>query len=95
MMKNTNFFQLFRKRGFSETIEILQNFPKNEAVQSKFFEKLVESNSYPNTFFRVKGSLLKHNIIAYKLNTNNEKVIFLTEKGLDVWNRIQEIEKIL
>ena len=79
MMKNTNFFQLFRKRGFSETIEILQDFPKNEAVQSKFFEKLVESNSYPNTFFRVKGSLLKHNIIAYKLN-NNIHIYYYTKK---------------
>lgn len=94
-MTNNVFFGLFRRRGFSETMEILNSFPNSEAIQTEFFNKLVEIESYPNTYFRVKKDLLDHHLIAYKLNDKNEKVIFLTDKGREVWNRIQEIEKVL
>jgi hypothetical protein len=94
-MGKDTFFKLFKRRGFCETIEILNNFQGQEAVQSDFFQKLIESESYPNVFFRVKDELLKHNLIAYKLNNANEKVIFLTEKGKQIWNLIMDIENML
>ncbi|UYP48744.1 hypothetical protein NEF87_005029 [Candidatus Lokiarchaeum ossiferum] len=89
------FFNLFRKRGFSETISILHSFPEKEIVQSKFFEQLQKEKSYANSYFRVKKDLLAHKLIAYKLNDDNEKVIFLTEKGASIWDKVQEIEKLI
>ncbi|MCF2140787.1 MAG: hypothetical protein K9W44_12095 [Candidatus Lokiarchaeota archaeon] len=95
MSNNTKFFRLFRRRGFSETLEILADYPNCEVLQSDFFKRLVDSNSYPNIYFRVKNDLLKHDIIAYKLDKDNNKVIYLTEKGVEIWNKINEIEKLL
>lgn len=95
MSSESTFFKLFRRRGFSETLEILAEFPNHEAVQAIFFKKLSDVNSYPNTYFRVRDDLLKHDIIAYKLDKENNKVIYLTQKGREIWNRIQEIEEIL
>ena len=94
-MSKTTFFSLFRRRGFSETLEILYQFPGQEIVQAKFFQALLEQESYPNTYFRVKNDLLEHGLIAYKLNDANDKVIFLTDRGKKVWNLINEIEGIL
>lgn len=90
-----SFLKLLKRRGFTETLEILNSFPQQEAIQSEFFDKMVNSASYPNVFFRVKSDLLKHNIIGYKLNQTNEKVIFITEKGKEIWKLIQDIELLL
>ena len=94
-MSEGNFFKLFRRRGFSETMGILDSFENDECVQAKFFEKLSAENSYPNTYFRVKNELLQNDLIAYKLNANNEKVIYLTNRGKKVWNLVQDIENVL
>ena len=51
--------------------------------------------SYPNTYFRVKQDLLDYKIIGYKLNSENEKVIYLTEKGKNIMAKIEQIEDIL
>ena len=71
-------FRLFRRKGFSETLEILNTFPEKAAAQTVFFKTLKEWDSYPNTFFRVRSDLLKHKLIAYRLNDENEKEIFIT-----------------
>lgn len=94
-MMTNNFFKLFRKRGFSDTLEVLNQFPNKEAVQTNFFAHLEKIDSYPNTYFRVKDAMLKHKLIAYKLNENNEKVIYLTEKGREVLKKIEQIEELL
>jgi hypothetical protein len=94
-MSANTFFTLFRRRGFSETMEILNNFPDNAIIQSKFFQHLVSIKSYPNTYFRVKDNMLKHKLIAYRLNDKNEKVIYLTEKGKKIWKLITEIDTML
>jgi predicted transcriptional regulator len=86
------FFKLYRRRGFGETLEILNGFKKKEAVQTTFFNSLKKKKSYLNSFFRVKDDLIKNGLIAYKLNQNYEKVIYLTEKGIDLNKRIDEIE---
>lgn len=90
-----SFFTMFRKRGFSETLEILSNFENHQAVQSIFFEKLVKQKSYPNSFFRVKNDLITTQIIAYKLNENNDKVIYLTEKGEKILSLLEEIDHLI
>ncbi len=95
MKNDMKFFEIFRKRGFSETIGIINSAPNKELVQSKFFAQLEQEESYANSYFRVKKSLLDLKIIGYKLNEENEKVIFLTNKGQNIWKKIQEIEKLI
>ena len=91
----TKFYAMMKKRGFSETLYALGDFEEEEAVQSKFFEKIEESDSYYNAYLRVKKMLLDNDLIKFKLNPKNEKVIFLTDKGKDVLNKIKEIEGLL
>jgi predicted transcriptional regulator len=94
-MVEVDFFTVYRKKGFGETLEVLSSFKKNEVKQSLFFNTLKENKSYLNSFFRVKDDLLKNKLIAYKLDTDNEKVIFLTEKGKELYARIMEIENLI
>ena len=86
------FFKLYRRKGFGETLNILNGFKKKEAVQTTFFNSLKKNKSYLNSFFRVKDDLIKYKLIAYKLNKDYEKVIYLTEKAVDLIKRIDEIE---
>jgi predicted transcriptional regulator len=76
-------------------MDVLNNVPNKEVAQSKFFNDLKKNDSYPNTYFRVKDDLLNYKIIGYKLNHENEKVIFLTEKGKEIMEKIEQIEDIL
>ena len=94
-MQGKLFYKLFRKRGFSETMNVLSAFEDNEAVQKEFFKSLSKIGSYPNAFFRVKDELIEYGIIAYKLNDKNQKCIFLTQKGEKIWNHLLEVEEIL
>lgn len=89
------FFQLYRKRGFSLTLELLAEFEDNEAKETDFFQKLKDSNSYLNEFYRVKKGLLEYGLVAYKLDENYDKVLFLTDKGLEVLAKLDEIEEML
>ena len=89
------FFKLFRKRGFFDTMDVLNKVPNKEVAQSVFFNNLKEIDSYPITYFRVKQDLLDYKIIGYKLNSENEKVIYLTEKGKNIMAKIEQIEDIL
>jgi predicted transcriptional regulator len=91
----TNFFKIFRRKGFGETLEILNKFKKKETTQNLFFKTLKKNKSYLNSFFRVKADLLKTGLIAYKLDEENDKVIYLTEKGKELFNKINEIEKMV
>jgi hypothetical protein len=87
---------LLKKRGFSETLTVLGSFDNNEAIQSTFFEKFEKTaQSYYNAYLRVKKLLLDSGLIKFKLNDNNEKVIFLTDKGKKVLSKLHEIEKII
>jgi hypothetical protein len=89
------FFKLYRKKGVNETLDVLNNYEGKAAKQSEFFQTLKDRESYLNSFFRVKDELLKYKLIAYRLDEDNEKVIYITEKGLELYNKIQEIEKII
>ncbi|MCP4761097.1 MAG: hypothetical protein GY870_04895 [archaeon] len=94
-MSTVDFFKLYRKKGFGETLEVLFGFKKHEAKQSVFFQTLKDNKSYLNSFFRVKEELLKTGLIAYKLDKDNEKVIFLTKKGNELYSKICDIENLI
>ena len=89
-----NFVNLF-ELGIQLNFDVLGSFEKQEAIQSKFFEKFEENASYYNAYLRYKKSILITKLIRFKLNDNNEKVIFLTEKGIIVLKKIEEIEKLI
>ena len=88
-------YKMMKKRGFSETLYILGNFEKNEAKQATFFEMFAEEKSYYNAYLRVKDLLLEQKLIKFKLNTENDKVIFLTKKGITLLMKMKEIEALL
>ena len=39
--------------------------------------------------------LLKEGLIKFELDKNNDKVVCLSEKGKEVWEKIKEIEGML
>jgi len=89
------FFSSFRKRGFSLTLEILSEFKKFEAKEKDFFQALKTNESYLNEFYRVKSDLLQFGLVAYKLDEEYNKVIYLTEKGQEILEKINGIETML
>lgn len=89
------FYSLLKKRGFSEALIVLGSFDNQEAIQSKFFEKFENEQSYYNAYLRVKKLLLDSGLIKFKLNESNEKVIFLTEKGKKLLGKLKEFDEIL
>jgi hypothetical protein len=89
------FNELFKKRGFHETLYTLYS-AKNYALSlPEFFEKLnQEMGSYYNAFFRVKGEMQKYGIISYKKNREGEKVIGLTAKGVEIMRILKTIDEL-
>ncbi|MHA1821099.1 MAG: hypothetical protein ACTSU2_08350, partial [Promethearchaeota archaeon] len=67
----------------------------HEMVQAKLFKKIKENGGNLNNFFRVKKVMLDYKLVDYKLNEKTEKVIYLTEKGIDLYKKIIEIENFL
>ncbi len=92
---DSNIYSLFKKRGFTETLQILGSFEKGEAVQKDFFKKFEEKESYYNAYLRVKGFLVENGLIDFKCTQDGTKIIYLTDKGLNLLGKLAEIEKIL
>jgi predicted transcriptional regulator len=88
-------YSMMKKRGFAETIKILGTFENGAAPQKKFFKKFQKFNSYYNAFLRVKPFLTQHNLVDFRCDSDGTKIIYLTEKGLQVLSKLNEIEKIL
>ena len=95
MSTTNNLYSFLKKRGFAETLKVLGEFDQYEAVQGKFFEKFEQSQSYYNAYLRVKKILLETGLIKFKLNEQNEKVIYLSDKGQTVLKKLEEIEKLI
>jgi len=89
------FFSLYRKKGFSVTLEILNDFEKGEAKESEFFNKLKNSENFLNEFYRSKEDLLKYDLISYKLDKDFDKVLCITEKGKKLLEKIKDINSFL
>ncbi len=84
---------LLKKKGFKDTLNVLVN-QKDYKVDKHTFYNELNKFSYYNSFFRVKEDLIKKGLIEIE-NTNKVKYIKLTEKGLDVYNKLKDINNML
>ncbi|MFX0104486.1 MAG: hypothetical protein ACFE75_03225 [Candidatus Hodarchaeota archaeon] len=84
---------LLKKKGFKDTLCVLVKQKDHKTDKHTFYNEL-NKFSYYNSFFRVKEELLTRGLIEIE-NTNRVKYIKLTEKGLDVYNKLNEINKML
>jgi hypothetical protein len=82
-----------KKKGFRDTLEVLTQFKNYKTDKHTFYNEL-NKFSYYNSFFRVKDDLIKRGLIEIEVN-NKKKYVKLTDKGLDVYNRLVEINKLI
>jgi len=83
---------LLKKKGFKDTLYVLTN-NGNKLDKHAFYNEL-NKFSYYNSFFRVKDDLIKKGLIEIE-NSNKIKYIKLTDKGLDVYNKLNEINNLI
>ena len=83
-----------KKKGFRDTMQVLTQY-KNYKVDKHTFYNELNKFSYYNSFFRVKEDLVQKGLITIEQNSNKKKYIKLTEKGLDVFNRLTEINALI
>lgn len=89
------FSELFKKRGFYETLYTLYNAKNYTLIFPEFFERLSEMGSYYNAFFRVKDDMINHGLIEFKKNRTEEKIIRLTKKGIDITKILKKIDTLV
>jgi len=82
-----------KKKGFRDTLEVLTQFKNYKTDKHTFYNEL-NKFSYYNSFFRVKDEMIDRGLIEIELN-NKKKYFKLTDKGLDVYNRLVEINKLI
>jgi hypothetical protein len=82
-----------KKKGFRDTLEVLMQFKNYKTDKHTFYNEL-NKFSYYNSFFRVKEELIKKGLIQIEHN-NKKKYVKLTEKGLEVYNRLVEINELI
>jgi len=82
-----------KKKGFRDTLEVLIQFKGYKTDKHTFYNEL-NKFSYYNSFFRVKEDLINKGLIAIELN-NKKKYVQLTDKGLEVYNRLVEINNLI
>lgn len=82
-----------KKKGFRDTLEVLIQFKGYKTDKHTFYNEL-NKFSYYNSFFRVKEDLIDKGLIAIELN-NKKKYFKLTDKGLDVYQKLVEINEII
>jgi hypothetical protein len=85
--------RFLKKKGFRDTLEVLTQFKNYKTDKHTFYNEL-NKFSYYNSFFRVKDDLLKRGLIEIEHN-DKKKYVKLTNKGLDVYNRLVEINKLI
>ncbi|UCC21143.1 MAG: hypothetical protein JSV62_07670 [Promethearchaeota archaeon] len=84
---------LLKKKGFKDTLAVLINQKDYKTDKHTFYNEL-NKFSYYNSFFRVKEELLKKGLIEIE-NTSKLKNIKLTEKGVEVYNKLKEINDMV
>ncbi len=84
---------LLKKKGFKDTMAVLINQKDHRTDKHTFYNEL-NKFSYYNSFFRVKEELIKKGLIEIQ-NTSKVKYIKLTDKGLDVYNKLKDINDML
>ncbi|MHA1340913.1 MAG: hypothetical protein ACTSRZ_13205 [Promethearchaeota archaeon] len=91
----SEFFKVYRKKGFEETLNVLYNAKNREYRESDFYRTLKRKKIHLNEFYRSKNDLLKHKLIAYRLDEQYEKIIYLTNKGVELCKMIKLTQKCL
>ena len=86
-------FNIFKKKGFRDTYEILTKF-KNFKTNIHTFYKELNKFSYYNSFLRIKHKLIRMRLIIIETQ-NRDKIIRLTKKGIDIYNKLVEINDML
>ncbi len=84
---------LLKKKGFSDTYNILLNFRKYKAEFHEFYKEF-NKISYYNSFLRIKEELIKKKLININ-KSQNKKYISLSELGINVYNKLIELNDIL
>ncbi|TFG25492.1 MAG: hypothetical protein EU532_11650 [Promethearchaeota archaeon] len=82
-----------KKKGFRDTFQVLTQYKNFETDKHTFYNEL-NKFSYYNSFFRVKEDLIKRGLIKIEMN-NKKKMIKLTKKGLEVYNKLVEINDLI
>ena len=82
-----------KKKGFRDTLEVLINSKGHKIDKHSFYNEL-NKFSYYNSYFRVKEDLIDRGLITIEQN-NKKKYVKLTPKGLDVYNRLVEINNLI
>ena len=82
-----------KRKGFRDTLEVLSQFKNYKTDKHTFYNEL-NKFSYYNSFFRVKDDLIDKGLIEIEQN-NKKKYVKLTDKGLDVYNRLIEINSLI
>ncbi len=82
-----------KKKGFRDTFQVLTQFKNNKTDKHTFYNEL-NKFSYYNSYFRVKEDLIKKGLLSIK-KINKKKYIQLTKKGLEVYNKLIEINELI
>lgn len=82
-----------KKKGFRDTFEVLSQFKNYKTDKHTFYNEL-NKFSYYNSFFRVKDDLIDKGLIKIEHN-NKKKYVKLTDKGVEVYNRLVEINELI
>ena len=82
-----------KKKGFRDTLQVLTQFKNYKTDKHTFYNEL-NKFSYYNSFFRVKEELITKGLIEI-IENNKKKYIKLTDKGLDVYNRLVDINQLI
>ena len=83
---------LLKKKGFKDTMFVLTK--NNNSLDKHTFYNELNKFSYYNSFFRVKDELINKGLIEIEHN-NKVKHIKLTEKGLEVYKKLEEINNLV
>ena len=82
-----------KKKGFRDTFQVLTQFKNNKTDKHTFYNEL-NKFSYYNSYFRVKEDLVTKGLISIK-KINKKKYIQLTKKGLEIYNKLIEINDLI
>ncbi len=89
----SDLISLLKKKGFKDTYLVLTKFKNYKTDKHTFYNEL-NKFSYYNSFFRVKEDLVNKGLIEIE-QENKKKHIKLTKKGLDVYNKLVEINELI
>ena len=92
-MELDNVINLLKKKGFSDTYNILLKFKNYTVELHEFYKELNKISNY-NSFLRIKEKLLQKNLININ-KSKNKKYISLTDLGINVYNKLIELNDIL